>query len=197
MESILTLDKKLFLFFNSFHSTWMDPVMYMLTQTWFWLPLYLFVIYFIIKKYGKKSYIPLLFLILAVTISDQTCNLIKNSTERHRPSREVSLANDIHLYQKSDGTFYRGGVYGYPSAHASNSMVLAVFIIIFIAHKRKWILAIALLWSLLMGYTRIYLGVHYPFDVLSGFLLGFIITYPLFRITEKWICNLDRIKNPH
>lgn len=197
MESILTLDKKLFLFFNSFHSTWMDPVMYMLTQTWFWLPLYLFVIYFIIKKYGKKSYIPLLFLILAVTISDQTCNLIKNSTERHRPSREVSLANDIHLYQKSDGTFYRGGVYGYPSAHASNSMVLAVFIIIFIAHKRKWILAIALLWSLLMGYTRIYLGVHYPFDVLSGFLLGFIITYPLFRITEKWICKLDRIKNPN
>lgn len=197
MESILTLDKKLFLFFNSFHSTWMDPVMYMLTQTWFWLPLYLFVIYFIIKKYGKRSYIPLLFLILAVTISDQTCNLIKNSTERHRPSREVSLANDIHLYQKSDGTFYRGGVYGYPSAHASNSMVLAVFIIIFIAHKRKWILAIALLWSLLMGYTRIYLGVHYPFDVLSGFLLGFIITYPLFRITEKWICKLDRIKNPN
>ncbi|MDX9892495.1 MAG: phosphatase PAP2 family protein [Bacteroidales bacterium] len=197
MESILTLDKKLFLFFNSFHSTWMDPVMYMLTQTWFWLPLYLFVIYFIIKKYGKKSYIPLLFLILAVTISDQTCNLIKNSTERYRPSREVSLANDIHLYQKSDGTFYRGGVYGYPSAHASNSMVLAVFIIIFIAHKRKWILAIALLWSLLMGYTRIYLGVHYPFDVLSGFLLGFIITYPLFRITEKWICKLDRIKNPN
>lgn len=197
MESILTLDKKLFLFFNSFHSTWMDPVMYMLTQTWFWLPLYLFVIYFIIKKYGKKSYIPLLFLILAVTISDQTCNLIKNSTERYRPSREVSLANDIHLYQKSDGTFYRGGVYGYPSAHASNSMVLAVFIIIFIAHKRKWILAIALLWSLLMGYTRIYLGVHYPFDVLSGFLLGFIITYPLFRITEKWMCKLDRIKNPN
>ena len=197
MESILTLDKKLFLFFNSFHSTWMDPVMYMLTQTWFWLPLYLFVIYFIIKKYGKKSYIPLLFLILAVTISDQTCNLIKNSTERHRPSREVSLANDIHLYQKSDGTFYRGGVYGYPSAHASNSMVLAVFIIFFIAHKRKWIIAMALLWSLLMGYTRIYLGVHYPFDVLSGFLLGFIITYPLFRITEKWICKLDRIKNPN
>jgi len=175
----------------------MDPVMYMLTQTWFWLPLYLFVIYFIIKKYGKKSYIPLLFLILAVTISDQTCNLIKNSTERYRPSREITIQDQIHLFQKSDGTFYRGGVYGYPSAHASNSMVLAVFIIIFIAHKRKWILAIALLWSLLMGYTRIYLGVHYPFDVLSGFLLGFIITYPLFRITEKWICKLDRIKNPN
>ncbi len=187
MQEIIQLDRTIFLALNGLHANWLDPVMYLLTQTWFWLPLYLFVIYFVIKKYGKKSYIPLLFLILAVTISDQTCNLIKNSTERPRPSREITLQDQVHLYQKDDGNFYKGGVYGFPSAHASNSMVLAVFILIFIANKRKWIFITAICWSFFLGYTRIYLGVHYPFDVMTGFTLGLIISYPLFRLAKKWV----------
>ncbi|HNX21701.1 MAG TPA: phosphatase PAP2 family protein [Bacteroidales bacterium] len=185
MQEIIQLDQTIFLALNGLHANWLDPIIYILTQTWFWLPLYLLVVYLIIKKYRNKSYIPLLFLILAVTLSDQTCNLIKNTTERPRPSREITLQDQIHLYQKDDGNFYKGGKYGFPSAHSSNSMVLAIFILIFIAHKKRWIIMAAFCWSLFLGYTRIYLGVHYPFDVLTGFTLGFIISYPLFRWAEK------------
>jgi undecaprenyl-diphosphatase len=187
METIIHLDQQLFLFLNSLHAPWLDPIVYVLTQTWFWIPLYGIVLYFIIRKFKKMSLIPIVALLVAILVSDQTCNIIKRTTERPRPSRELSLQDQIHLYQKSDGTFYKGGVFGYPSAHAANSMVFALFIIFFLSKRRKWIMISALIWSLSMGYTRIYLGVHYPLDVLSGFTLGFILAYPLFRFVEKWV----------
>jgi undecaprenyl-diphosphatase len=190
MNNLIHLDQSLFLTLNGLHTKWLDPIIYLLTQTWFWIPLYLLVFYFTIKKYKKKSIIPILLIFLGILISDQTCNLIKNSTERPRPSREVELIGNVHLFQKTDGNFYKGGKYGFPSAHAANSMVLAVFIIYFLSNKKKWILFSIITWSLLMGYTRIYLGVHYPLDVLSGYILGLIIAYPLFCFGRKWVLKI-------
>jgi len=187
METILNLDKSLFLFFNSLHTKWLDHFFYVITNTWVWIPLYSYVIYLTYKKWGKKTIFILLFLVGGLFITDQSCNLLKNSTQRLRPSREVELADQIHLYQKSDGTHYKAGKFSFPSAHSANSMLFAVFIIIFIANKRKWIIGAAILWSLMLGYSRIYLGVHYPFDVLTGFTLGLIIGYPLFYFGRKWV----------
>jgi undecaprenyl-diphosphatase len=191
METILNLDKSLFLFFNSLHTKWLDPFFYLITNTWVWIPLYLFIIYLTYRKWGKKALYIVIILIGTLFIADQTCNLIKNSTHRLRPSRVVELADQIHLYQKTDGTYYQAGKFSFPSAHAANSMLFAIFVIIFIADKRKWIIISALIWSFLLGYSRIYLGVHYPFDVLTGFTLGAIIAYPLFYFGRKWV----RVRN--
>lgn len=188
----MQLDRYFFLFLNSLHTSWLDPFFYLFTQTWFWIPLFLLVFFLIIKKWKKRSLIIILSIILAVLITDQSCNLIKNSVQRIRPSYEVSMADQIHLYQKSNGSFYKGGAYSFPSGHAANSMAFAMFIIFFIAERKRWIIFIALIWSFLMGYSRIYLGVHYPFDLLCGFTLGAIITYPLFYYTKKWVLKISK-----
>ena len=190
MEFILNLDKSLFLFLNSLHTPFFDHFFYIVTNTWVWVPFYIFILYLTYKKWGKKTVFILFLLVGSVFITDQTCNLLKNSTQRLRPSREVALADQIHLYQKSDGTYYKAGKFSFPSAHSANSMLYATFIILFIANKRKWIILGAIFWSLMLGYSRIYLGVHYPFDVLTGFTLGLIVAYPLFYFGRKWVRNI-------
>jgi undecaprenyl-diphosphatase len=190
MEFLLNLDKSLFLFLNSLHTPFFDHFFYTITNTWVWVPLYVFILFLTYKKWGKKTIVILILLIGTVFITDQTCNVIKSSTERLRPSRNSELVEQIHLYQKSDGTYYKAGKYSFPSAHAANSMLFAIFVIIFIAEKRKWIIGAAILWSLMLGYSRIYLGVHYPIDVISGFTLGLIVAYPLFYFGRKWVRNI-------
>ncbi|MEG1555750.1 MAG: phosphatase PAP2 family protein [Bacteroidales bacterium] len=125
-----------------------------------------------IKKWGKKTSILLIALILAITFTDQSCNLLKNSIKRSRPSHAVELSEQIHLVETPNGEVYRGGPYGFPSSHAANSMVLAFFVIFFLSEKRTWIIITILLWSLTISYSRIYLGVHYPFDLLTGWCIG-------------------------
>ena len=187
MERILQLDTELFLFFNGLHTPWADRFVYLLSQIWFWIPLYLLLIFLVFKFYRKKGWKVLLVFILTITLSDQACNLLKNSVQRLRPSHTEALAGDIHLVQKPDGNMYYGGKYGFPSAHAANSMALAFLVFFFLSKGKKWVIVLAMAWSLLMAYTRLYLGVHYPTDILCGFIVGSCSAFLMTFMYRKWL----------
>ena len=190
METFLRFDTDLFLFFNGLHASWADRMVYLISQVWFWIPLYLLVVFLIFKQYKKQAWKVVLVFILTITLSDQTCNLVKNSVCRYRPSHTMAIAEQIHLVQKPDGKLYYGGQYGFPSAHASNSMALAFLVIFFLSKGEKWVIVLALCLSLLLAYTRLYLGVHYPIDILCGFVIGSCYAFLLTFLYRKWLSKV-------
>jgi undecaprenyl-diphosphatase len=181
LEFLIDLDKKLLLFFNSLHTPWLDPVMFLITKTIFWLPLYLFLLYLVIKNYKKNSWIVLLGIALAILLADQiTASIMKPFFERLRPSREPSLQGLVHLVNG-----YTGGKYGFASSHAANTFATALFFWIIFKNKYRW-MWILFVWAVVMTYSRIYLGVHYPGDIIVGMLVGFGSAYCGYRL-QRWI----------
>src|ERR1041385_3466513 len=173
MESIIDLDKKLFLFLNSLHLQWLDPVMFYASGTFFWLPFYALLIFLIIKKYKQKDWVVLLGVTITIVLANEiTSTLMKPFFARLRPSHEPSLAGMVHLVKDYFGEgLYHGGLYGFASSHAANTFGTALFVWLVLKpfYKRiGWIFV----WATLMTYTRIYLGVHYPGDILVGAIVG-------------------------
>ena len=180
LEILLELDRKILLFLNGLHTPWLDPVMLLVTKTIFWLPLYLFLLYLIIRKFKKESWIVLIGIAIAILLADQiTASIMKPFFERLRPSREPSLVGLVHLV---DG--YRGGKYGFASSHAANTFATALFFFLLFRDRYRWVW-ILFAWAVVMTYTRIYLGVHYPGDILVGMLVGLGAAWTGFTVMTK------------
>ncbi|MBP5664630.1 MAG: phosphatase PAP2 family protein [Bacteroidales bacterium] len=195
IEYLLPTDQSIFLFFNGLHSSWADVFFYWVSNRFIWIPFYAVLAFFLIKKWRKKSIPIFIALILCIFLTDQSCNLIKHSVQRPRPSHDPVLSEQVHLVAKPDGTLYKGGPYGFPSSHAANSMALALWVILYLGEKRKWLIIIMLCWVLLLSYSRIYLGVHYPSDLMVGWILGACWALVLWR-GEQWLQNSKfRIQN--
>ncbi len=188
LEYLLTPDQNIFLFLNGLHSSWADVFFYWVSDRFIWIPFYAVLAFFMIRKWRKKSIPIFIALLICIVLTDQSCNLIKHSVQRPRPSHDPVLSEQVHLVAKPDGTLYKGGPYGFPSSHAANSMALALFVIFFLAEKRKGLIIGILLWVLLLCYSRIYLGVHYPSDILTGWLIGtfwaFLCRWSILRINR-------------
>jgi undecaprenyl-diphosphatase len=167
VDTLLDFDKNLFLGLNGFHADWLDPVMITLTRPLVWLPFYLVLLYFTVKSLGKDTWIFLGALTITLVAGDQiTSGLMKPLFERLRPSHEPALQGMVHLV---DG--YRGGRFGFSSGHAANTLSVAVFFSVVLGNTHNWIWVLYP-WAFLMAYTRIYLGVHYPGDIVAGFAVG-------------------------
>lgn len=170
------LDQQLFLFLNSCYSPFWDKVMYAVSSVIIWVPLYLTILIWLAIKYRRKFIIILLFIILAATLADQmSVHLFKNIFHRLRPCHEPSLEGLVHLI---DGKC--GGMYGFVSSHATNSFNVALLSLLFI--RRRWFTILIILWALIVGYSRIYLGVHYPGDVICGSILGAFIGWGIYKL---------------
>lgn len=156
--------------------------MYAISGKIIWIPLYTAILIFLAIKYKKKFLVILLFIILAVTLADQSSvNLFKNLFHRLRPCHEPSLEGLVHLVKGECG-----GLYGFVSSHAANSFNIALLSLMLI--RKKWYTICIILWASIIGYSRIYLGVHYPGDVIVGSLLGALIgwgVYKLYEVTDN------------
>jgi undecaprenyl-diphosphatase len=161
------IDKALFLFLNGLHTHFFDHVMFWATRGLLWLPLYLLFLYFLFHKYGWNSLLVILVGLLMIVVSDQLSWFVKETVQRLRPSTQPGLM--VHIVDA-----YKGGTYGFYSAHASNTLSVAMFLVIVMGRKYWYVWIPALCWSLLMSYTRIYLGLHYPGDIMAGWLAGFL-----------------------
>jgi len=180
------LDQKLFLLINSMNSPFWDQVMFAISGKIIWVPLYLTILIWLGINYKKKFPLILLFIIIAATLADQvSVQLFKNVFHRLRPCHEPSLEGLVHLVNGKCG-----GLYGFVSSHATNSFNVALLSLLFI--RKRWYTISILTWASVIGYSRIYLGVHYPGDVICGALLGAFIgwgVYKLYGFTEK---NMNR-----
>ncbi|NQW26849.1 MAG: phosphatase PAP2 family protein [Flammeovirgaceae bacterium] len=147
----------------------LDPLMIWLSDKLIWIPLYLFLIYKTYAQFGRNFWLPLIFIVLTITLSDQiTSGLMKPFFERLRPCRDASISFIVEIVSNC------GGKYGFASSHAANTMGLATIFLFLFKKKKKLLTYGLLIWSLLVGYSRVYLGVHYPGDVLFGFAVGML-----------------------
>lgn len=167
LETLLDLDEKLLVAINSWHTPWLDTLMFALTNGVYWLPLFLMVIGFIIYRYKWQAVTILLLLGLVILLADQiSSGLLKPWVARLRPSHNPTLEGTLHLVNG-----YKGGLYGFVSSHAANALGVASFLFLTVRKRINWIW-IMFVWAAIFTYTRLYLGVHYPLDILGGGLLG-------------------------
>jgi undecaprenyl-diphosphatase len=186
------LDQQLFLFLNSLHSPFCDQVMHAVSGRVIWIPLYLTILIYLGIKYKRKFLVILLFIILAATMADQFSVIIKNLVHRLRPCHEPALGGLVHLFNDECG-----GQFSFVSSHATNSFNVALLSLLLI--RKRWVTISIILWATVVGYSRIYLGVHYPGDVICGSLLGASIgwlNYKLFILTDNKILKFNPYFNP-
>lgn len=188
MEWLLELDTRIFLSINGLHNPTWDGIMVWVSGKFTWWPFYLLILIYL-GATKKLQLLPMiLFIALGITLTDQTSvHLFKNVFHRLRPCHEPFLEGIVHLVNDKCG-----GQYGFISSHAANAFGVALLVISWV--RKRWVAAILLTWALLIGYSRVYLGVHYPGDVIAGGLwgaacgwcLGLFYGWLIARIPAQW-----------
>jgi undecaprenyl-diphosphatase len=175
LEKLLSLDVELFVFLNSLGSAAYDGMWLFITKQSNWIPLFLLLLYVIFKKLGAKQTLYLLLVVaLLVTFTDQVTNVFKNGFQRLRPCNNQEIKSFIRVLQIR-------GSFSFFSGHASNSMAVATLIYFTLRSHFKYF-GLLFMWPLIFAYSRIYLGLHYPIDILSGYLFGFVSGYLMFKL---------------
>jgi undecaprenyl-diphosphatase len=177
IEKILSLDTELLIYLNNLGSPQYDGLWLMITRQLNWVPLFLLLLYVIFKKLGtKQTLYLLLFVALLITFTDQVTNLFKNGFQRHRPCDNPEVSSLIRVVQ------FRGS-YSFFSGHASNSMAVTIFLYLNLKRFSKYFYVL-FLWPLIFAYSRIYLGLHFPVDILSGYLFGAFAGFMFFKLHQ-------------
>ncbi|TDQ23788.1 phosphatase PAP2 family protein [Tenacibaculum caenipelagi] len=168
IENILQKDKELLIYLNNLGSEQWDGFWLTITNQFTWTPLFVLVLFLVFKQFGwKKGVFTLLFIAVIVAFSDQFTNLIKNTTERIRPCNTESLKGYLREFS------YKPRGYSFWSGHASLSTTITTFMILLLRKHYK-VIYFMVLFPLIFGYSRLYLGVHFPVDVTSGYISGII-----------------------
>jgi len=187
IEQLKTIDNQIFLALNGSESAYWDGVMWTVTNTLTWIPLLLVLLYVVMKN-SDMSRLLLVIAAMALTIliADRlSSGLIKPLVMRWRPTHDVTFYNTI------DTVFgYKGGRYGFVSSHAANTF--SIFIFLSLLLRSRLMTFCLFLWAVIASFSRIYLGVHFPGDILCGALLGVLVgmfTYFLFSLLNNRIAG--------
>lgn len=186
-------DKNLFQFINSHNSPFWDKVMWVITSAQFGVVFFLILSALVVWYYRKQSWKILLFIAVVTLLADAIgARVLKTSIKRLRPSHDSEYHGDyqVHLLQKKNGTYYYGGRYSCPSNHAINYLTSSLLFFYFLRPKtrRRWLLAIFVFGiTLLTCYSRIYVGVHYPFDIFCGWLVALFLAGLAVYVLSRWI----------
>lgn len=174
-------DNSIIVAVNNCHSPFLDCVILTITDFWFFVGVVCCIIaYSVWKDKYPKTILFCALLIVAVGCTDFLCaSIIRPTVQQLRPSNPDNPVNTLlHIVNG-----YRGGIYGFPSWHAANSFAIAVFTALWF--REKWLASILVGWAILECYTRLYLGVHYPSDIVFGGAIGSLIAYSIYRPSKR------------
>jgi undecaprenyl-diphosphatase len=193
MEKLHEWDVQLFVYLNSFGSETWDPLWEIITKQIAWIPVFALVIYLTFKRLGWRHALMVVGLVgLLVLFTDQATNLVKNNVQRLRPGNNPHIANVVRAVIKRHS-------FSFFSGHAANSMAVAVFVYRVMHPYLKYI-GFFFLWPLIFAYSRIYLGLHYPGDILTGYIFGAIMGWLMsllyIKLRNKYFPQQERLDNP-
>lgn len=175
LETLQLLDRDLFVYLNSLGSETFDPIWEVITKQIYWTPIFLFIGYLTYKKFGWQQTLLVVGMIaVLIALTDQTTNLIKYTVQRLRPCNNPEIADIIRAVVKRKS-------FSFVSGHASNSMAAAFFLFSVLRPYYKY-MGFIFLWPLIFAYSRIYLGLHYPGDILAGYCLGIITGFLVLKL---------------
>ena len=181
MEEIILEDKQAMILLNNLGSSTFDPFWILVSEKWFWIPLYIIFLYFLYKNFNKKSlFYILLFVALGITASDQIANIFKFGFERLRPCHDPSLEGLLREVKC-------GGKFGFYSAHSSNSFFVATYLTMLLGKKIKQLPYFLFVWAAIVAYSRVYLGMHFPGDIIVGAIMGILLALFFGTLARKVI----------
>ena len=180
LEKIIHLDKELLVFLNGLGSERFDGLWLMITKQIYWAPLFLLIFYFLQKKIGWKNFgFYILFTAVLILVCDQTANLFKWYFQRLRPCNDEEIQHIIRIVKSSSS-------FSFFSGHATNSMATTVFAFMILKkyYKHAYLL---FLFPLIFAYSRIYLGMHFPLDIVTGYVFGATFGFICYKLFQKYI----------
>jgi undecaprenyl-diphosphatase len=185
LYALQSLDASILLWINGLHNSACDFFFWWVSDRAIWIPFYLYLAYLVYRKHPHRYISIFIFIAITIAFTDQlTSTILKNSVGRLRPCHDPLLAGKIHLVNNDCG-----GKYGFASGHAANSFALFMFLSLLFGKENKKLVRIIFWWAVVVSFSRIYLGKHFPSDIICGALIGCIIAAAMYRTHRFYLSN--------